>query len=722
MPLRMKRSNERRPIGFKSWLLALVVVGGLSVAAFQFTDTWRLSGGWPLGIGANEVDAYALLMDRSSEDTIHHRVETIHIGLGGRSGNCMMEDSGRGWDVRWLEASGYGDSVRVRPMRSEPGGYVVRMREGSYLREQRSFTLRKADVNSIQQKYLEMIATELGLLTPELTLVRLVACGADQGVHVKEEVVNDHFLQRRGMQDGLAFTCWFDPRIGYSLTPVIARDTAATASLQEWWNTTSKEAPKDADVAKGIDLDQLANWLLVQWLGGEELALTGEVAMAYRWGQRQVVPIHRPARKGAQELGPLSTYRSTPITSLLGNAELRERFRAAQEAMVAERGHLRERMLALTAIWVPLLCNGRNTEIEKARAARLLHTILDVRLSDRSAMDGLMRPLEPVPGMGAASGSPALANAATTPNASLGFLEELQRMTKLRVTADSVIFPRGKYRIDKDLVLPSGRSVVMLPGARLELGPGVRIQCRGPLEILGTRINPVFIRPAREGDPFVGLDVVGDGAGVSRINGLQMSGGGAGGAASLSVQGMKQITIQGCVLDGAAGEAVLHIVGGEVSMEGGTIERGSLELTQVQATLKGLSIIGSTRKPGPASIVLNGTRARLQGITWGRCAGVALVLEQASQALILNGRFDGNGTALKATDGSQVHVDGSILTNNGLVFDLNSTGSTRGATRLMLYTNEFMGNTKDRSTDVISVVQEGLRLSDAVRNGSTFIP
>ena len=102
MPLRMKRSNERRPIGFKSWLLALVVVGGLSVAAFQFTDTWRLAGGWPLGIGANEVDAYALLMDRSSEDTIHHRVETIHIGLGGGSGNCMMEDNGRGGGVCWL--------------------------------------------------------------------------------------------------------------------------------------------------------------------------------------------------------------------------------------------------------------------------------------------------------------------------------------------------------------------------------------------------------------------------------------------------------------------------------------------------------------------------------------------------------------------------------------------------------------------------------------------
>ena len=147
-----------------------------------------------------------------------------------------------------------------------------------------------------------------------------------------------------------------------------------------------------------------------------------------------------------------------------------------------------------------------------------------------------------------------------------------------------------------------------------------------------------------------------------------------------------------------------------------------MELSQVKAKVKGVTISGGTRKSGPVGLLIEGTRARLEDMVWSRCEGASLEVGQASQVLVLNGRFDGNGTALKAADGSQVHMDGCRMMDNALLFDVNSTGSTRGATRLLLYTNEYQGNVKDRSVDARSVLQEGQRLSDAVRSGTTFIP
>jgi nitrous oxidase accessory protein NosD len=201
-----------------------------------------------------------------------------------------------------------------------------------------------------------------------------------------------------------------------------------------------------------------------------------------------------------------------------------------------------------------------------------------------------------------------------------------------------------------------------------------------------------------------------------------MSGGGAGGRPMIHIQGMVNTVVQGCLLDGDAGSTVLQVVGGEVLVDGGIVTAGRLALTQAKATVKGVLMRGGTRKAGSAGMVLEGTRARLEGVTWSRCTEVALTLDQASQALVLKGRFEGNGTGISVLGGSQVHVEECRFTDQGTVYVVNSSGSTRGSSRLFLYTNEYQDNGKDRQVDERSMVQEGLRSSEALRSGATFIP
>lgn len=705
-----------------AWLVGLVGVFALLVATFALVATDRLAGDWPLGIGKAEVTNYATWLDVDFSDTSSRAVEVFYLSASGKSKRCLWEDEGRGWDRRWMEGDGYGDSVKVRRQRSEEGGFVVRLREGTLLREQQSFVLRPAGVEGIRDKYMEALATELGLLTPEVTLVRVVSCGKDLGLFRKEEVVDAHFLQRRGMQDGAAFNTVFDARIGHDLLPVIEDDSAATAALRSIWSMGGKADPTPVDVGNTMDKHALASWLLLRWLADPGDPLGEEAVMGFRWGQRQVVPVYRAPRRNAMSSGPIPTYRSTPITVLLQDADLRAQFRAAQDDLLARRGQLRERAEAIERTWVPVLAGEGALDLAFAQAGRIRDELLFHRLSQRDAFDQLLRPLERMPGWSVFNSAPEVTLVAAVPPASEDHLRTLLRMTKLRSTGDSIIFPRGKYVIEQDLLLPGGTHVVMLPGARLEIAPGRRIVCHGDLHIRGTRINPVFIRPQRDGDPYAGLEVIGNGSGEVRISGLQMSGGGAGGATMVRIQGMERTQVEGTILEGERGAQLLWVAGGEVALIGCSATGGYLSFTQVQGLLKGVDVRGAARGTGAAGLVVDGARIRMEGGSIVRSTGAALDVRNSAQVLLLNARYEENGTALLAMDGSLVNVSSCRFAGNTTVFDLRSEKATRGGTRLILYTNEFLNNTRDRVVDGRSVVQEGKSLDDKVLRGEQLIP
>ncbi|MBK7383923.1 MAG: CotH kinase family protein [Flavobacteriales bacterium] len=78
-----------------------------------------------------------------------------------------------------------------------------------------------ADVASIRAKYLEILAHELGLVTPEISFVRVIACGRDLGIHLKEERIDADFLEKQGLAGASLFEQGHDPRVRINLFPRI---------------------------------------------------------------------------------------------------------------------------------------------------------------------------------------------------------------------------------------------------------------------------------------------------------------------------------------------------------------------------------------------------------------------------------------------------------------------------------------------------------------------
>ncbi|MEZ4755244.1 MAG: hypothetical protein R2817_00285 [Flavobacteriales bacterium] len=706
----MRRSSEQRPIGLRAWAVSLVLVMGGAWAVFHFVDPHRLAGRWPFGVDRTEVDAYAAVavLPFAEKDSV--RVPVLYLGPTRRSGSCWPADRGRGRDTRWMETNGFGDSVDVRPLRSEADGLHVRLRPGSELRGQRSFTLRPATDELLRARFVQLLATELEVLAPELSLIRVISCGKDLGIHVKEEVPDGHFLARHGVSGATAIELVFDPRLGHDLVPRVKGDSLANERLRALWSSSGRHG--DA-----VGVGAWSHWSLLRMLASPDDPWGGEHPSAFMATEQQLIPVFRAPRPDLR--GPARTMRSGPVTALVGTEPFVRSFRAAQDRLTTKRGELRERLLLVATTWVPMLHTGEAVHVHMARAEALIDELLR-SLQDRELVGRLGLPVEPWPGYAllASEHAPLLSGSEVQ---EADALAELRRTTKLVVEGDSVVFPRGKYRINGALRFPQGHRVILLPGARIELGADAQLQVRGPLEVRGTKLNPVFVRPAEKGMPHQGLDVVGGAGDAAHISGLQMSGGRAD-RALVRMQGMAQVVVQGSVLEGASGGTLLHVLGGEVELRGGMMQGGAVQLTQTKALLKDVLLRGAARGRGAGGVVVEGGLVRIEGgATMGQ-EGAGVRCSSAAKVLLLGAVIDGCAIGLEVRDGATVHVDDVRFRKNDLVFSVSSAGSVRGSSRVVLYRNSFQDNGRDREVDADSSVNEVGTLMEAVRSGERFIP
>lgn len=710
MPSRMRRSSEQRPIGLRAWAVSLVLVMGGAWAVFHFVDPRRLAGRWPFGVERSEVDAYAAVAALPFAEKDSVRVPVLYLGPTRRSGSCWPADRGRGRDTRWMETNGFGDSVDVRPLRSAADGLHVRLRPGSELRGQRSFTLRPATDELLRARFVQLLATELEVLAPELSLVRVISCGKDLGIHVKEEVPDGHFLARHGVSGATAVDLVFDPRLGHDLVPHVKGDSLANAGLRALWSGAGQHA--DA-VAPAL----WAPWALLRSLAAPRDPWGGEHPAAYMVTEQQLIPVYRAPRP--DQRGPARTMRSGPVTDLVGTEPFMRSFRAAQDRLTTKRGELRERLLLVAATWVPVLHAGEAVHVHMARAEALIDELLR-SLQDRELVGRLGLPVEPWPGYALLAGQEQpLASATGVVEADA--LAELERTTKLVVQGDSVVFPRGKYRIDGAIRFPQGHRVILLPGARIELGSDAQLQVRGPLEVRGTKLNPVFIRPAAREVQHNGLEVIASGRDTVLLSGLQMSGARAGGTL-VRLQGAAKVRAEGCMLDGAPGGTLVHAVGGDVELLGGVLQGGTIRFTQTKALVKDVIMRGATRGRGAGGMLVEGGRVRVEGGAFVAQSGAGLTCNSAAQVLMLGSTIEGCATAMKVGDGATVYADDVRFRSNDLVFSVRSEGTLRGGSRVLLYRNSFADNGRDREVDGGSTITDGGTLPEDVRTGARFIP
>ena len=93
-----------------------------------------------------------------------------------------------------------------------------------------------------------------------------------------------------------------------------------------------------------------------------------------------------------------------------------------------------------------------------------------------------------------------------------------------RVAEGTLTLPAGDYRVETTLQLPATHRLVIEPGTRLAMGPGVSLVTSRSIEAIGTQAQPIEIVALDTGKPWGTIGVV-RASGTSRLSHVTVSGG-----------------------------------------------------------------------------------------------------------------------------------------------------------------------------------------------------
>lgn len=717
----MKRSNKGRRIGVFAWLFAAALpIGGL-ILVFTYGSAPRAGNGGVLGIAQGEASWYSSWFDLTRADSTAAKPERYLFSSP--AGDCMMDDRSPGWSTQWFEAHGHGDSVEVRRLRTVDGGFVVKFRREEPFRAQRHIVLMPATVETMRAKYLELLAHELGLVTPEVSFVRVIACGLDQGIYLKEERIDADFLEKQGLSGASPFTQGHDPTRPDHLFPDFGSDTIAGEMVRRTLELAYADLQRGR--AEGlpyiVDAEPAVGLLLMEWIEHDDAAFSSEHAFAYSWSRGRIVPIYRRARSCVprMEAAPVGM---NFLTAMLRNDKVREELKDRRQELLEGRWRLKERFAAMDRAWLPILAEGGSLSHAQAIAQGIQDELIGDRLDKEDPLAVLDRPL--VRWAGYASFRDSVRSERYWPTADdAAILQRLAERTKAQVNGDTLFFPRGRYAVTSDLTVPYGIAVVIEAGARFEIDAGRSVIVQGPLFIRGTQRNPVFVRALDDAKPFGTFALLGDGTTRCSINGLQLSGGsearvnGVYFSGQFAIHGAGTTIMSASIIGTSHGEDLLNIKGGLVDLRDCVFEDGSADLVDLDAC-KG-QVVRCTFRSGREDangdgLDVSGARVLVTGCTFTHMMDKGISVGEASQLLVRASRFEGNRMALAAKDLSIAYVEGNSFLENRVVFGAYRKKPIYGGARVMRYANEYVGNTSDQEVDELSAVVPQERLDEKV--------
>ncbi len=657
------RKGKRSGTTAQAWLFALAIPGALLFMLFSLLPYDRMVRDWPFGIMQDEVMAFQEIFDHRPGQHVEGHAEVFSLSTR-PDGTVLLAAAGEEAGAR-LQRHGQ--------------GFTLQFDEEAPFRKAFMLEFMPADLNSLGALYAGAVADSLPIRSPWLALVKVVRDGG------KEE---PYLVQQR-------------------MTP--AQVMASTKVAMAWVDADGKAWGEETARPAGDTIGAAAKRRLLD-PQRFDTASTPALGLLICAGQR---PDLRDGAAGALcdgitgDVQPLYAARSVVHTR--ASTSVQDGFRAAlaekgnQQRVLQMAARLRldsaawaARFLAIDSAAVPVLAKSRNIGLVQAGVDRARTDFLH-HLFHPDVMVCLGQPTDlPSP-----SGLP---------------LDPW--LKQFRTQGDTIRFIRGKYDIDKDLVLPEGMAVVLEKGARWFMAPGVSVVINGELHMRGTDLNPVFIRPQDEARPWGSIAVNGNGRTRVRIRGLRISGG-----SDLLWQGVHHggmlsfiradAILDNCSIGESFGAAAVSAQRGGFKMTGCYLEgpHGSfLELAETQGVIERCNFV----QPGgaPEAGVRNAVNMRasdllLRGCSFSDLPFTAVRVARGGKAALQGSRFNGNKVAIAALDGSTVRVTGCDFANNGKVFVLRRDRPVLGGATLVEEGNTFNGNAVLKEVDAASKFEQG---------------
>ncbi len=703
-------------------MIGLFITAGLVVAGFSLLPHGTLQGEWPLGIQGREVRYYAGVADlRQIETQLKEPAgEPFYITVKSKAGECLDQVRSSGTNRIWFEAQGYGDSALVKPMPGTPGGYEIIFKDEAPFRGQHGLHIYPAEPGHIRLKYAEAIAAELDLATPAIAYVRVVSCGRELGTYVAEEMVGEGFLARRRVSEAVLFKRSFDPDRPDHLFPAVIGDTAQGPLLRAMLALVMEDAQRERldKITHVLDEQAAAAWFLMHWLEGAPDPLHQENAFAFHWNRGRFTPVHSPSRDLAPRTEVQRPWARNAFTPWLRLPSFQERLQENRQKLVKKMPELERQFAAVDSTWLPVLANEHTDAMVSTVADEAKQGIYS-RLKEGDAIAFLDRPMVEGAGMATLMQGQEVAKRYWPTESDMDGVQAIARKYKARLDGDSLVFPRGKYSIDEDLIIPKGYALILLSGARITMAPGTNILCQGSLFVRGTSLNPVFIRPAGAGYGTVAM--MGDGDTPSSIGGLRISGGagarinGMQHPAMLSIQDASSVRFTECIISGPAGDAALFVHGGTVDMEDMTFLSGKVELREVHGSVRKSTLQGGTRAGG-GGMAAHASRLKVEECRFTGIPGTAFEAADGSRVLVRASHFNQCGTAISAVDLGEVHLVDNQISGNRTAISAERRKPLYGGGRIHVYQNDLQRNAKERSADEHSTIKDASGFHESVLN------
>lgn len=690
----MNRSRSR--VDLVAWGLGLGLPALLLLGVFSTLPYVIITGEWPVGVRPVEVAAFQRWFDRRGTDAdTAARAERFQL-----DGPLLPADSK--WHPFLFTAKGFADSVRVRRMRAVAGGLVIKFNKVELFRGQHEIVLMPAAIGSLQAKYEEIMATELGLIAPEISFVELEAPGAE-GLYMKEERIDAGFLEKHRLADGALFTQGFAEGRPDHAFASFDQDTLAPPIVAA---KQLRALQGSDDPARMIDRDAAAALLLMVGIAGRSDLLLHEGLYAYRWTTGRVLPLYRSRRDAAVDVEQ-GTLATSIFHVLLRDPSFVALMKAKRDQLNEEAWRLKERFAAMDQAWLPVLARGNALESARAQTDRIERDLL-TRLA---ALD----PQQLLPATPPFTVPPQFADISDEVLVDPQPLGVVAAATDGEAIGDSLVLRRGKHVILRDLVLPVGVALVIEKSARLELAPGVSVLVQGPLIVRGTAVNPVFIRPLSEDSPFGSIAVSVDDRSKTAcdLRGLRISGGseahinGFYHSGMLSIHGAGEVVMEDCEVGADHGEDAVNIKRGRVSIRGCVFEDGHADLVDldyVNGEVLDCVFRNGREDSNGDGLDVSGSQVLVRGCSFVKLLDKGISVGEVSRVLVTACTFTGDRLALAVKDLSIAHVDACEFIENSTVFGVYRKKPIHGGARLLLYSNTFTGNTRDREVDAFSAI------------------
>lgn len=579
----------KRPVRMKKWappilaaiLLLLLVVGWRPLLVFLYHQ--RFLTGAPAVLGAESVQTVSRLDFRFSLGDVDflNSLEQTMTPPEHPWRRVEVETDGKNHPVDITRFQNYFKYMRV----SNPAhSFTLRFPKKHPLMGIRSYDVFSLeDVDALEWELTRLLGAELGLLIPRSECIELRLHSIFQGASYMKQSYDEVFLSRSGMEGGIIFTVdktdageWA-PQYLFNGSGEFSR-FAFNGHIRRFLEMARQEDPRFAD--KFFDPAYMARFEVLRELldAGPEFILEDNIIIIYNIHNGLFYPVLDESNVYNRQRGKLSGVFAVVSGQFADHAAIKEkkamyyrrmgevlpRLKAQQQRICswsggggAGSGKLQRLRRYLITSFFELNVFPRIEAFSAASVAEQTASPFSGRRPFRSLQPPPRSPLDFYRGS-------MLADAKT-------FIRLYPELSLSLVSQNRIIIRSGSHELRRDVIVPRGCVLEILPGATLQLAPGVSFICFSPVRALGRAGAPVVIRGLETGKPFGTFAAYGAGDDVCIFEHVDISGASA--AAALGAYSPGGVAVTGaaaefrfCFFHDNSGPTALAIRGGSATL------------------------------------------------------------------------------------------------------------------------------------------------------------